>query len=62
MDEFIVQYLEFISHSHKQRAFIHKPICDKNERKMIKSVWWLDEMIDGITGTRYVIHYVTGSA
>ena len=29
---------------------------------MIESVSWLDEMIDYITGTRYVIHYVTGSS
>ena len=58
MDVFIVQYLEFIWHSHsKEHSFINWSLTKRN---MIKSVWWLDEMIDDITGTRYVIHYVIG--
>ena len=49
----------------KKIAFIHKQVCDNTKHKLfvaIKSVWWFDEMIDDITGTRYVIHYVIGSA
>ena len=52
MEGFILQDSEF----NDIHSYIHSKTHD-----MLQSVWWLEEMMDDITDTRYVIHYVAAS-